>query len=40
MDKLRGDRFIVERGEGGYERGNEEVRVEGDDGVKKIWDGE
>lgn len=40
MDELRGDRFVVEGGEGGDDRGNEEVRVEGEDGVKEVRDGE
>lgn len=40
MDELFGDGVIVEGGEGGDERGEEEVRVEGEDGVKERREGE
>jgi hypothetical protein len=36
MNELFSDRFIVERGESGNERGNEEVRMKSDDRVKEF----
>lgn len=35
MDDLRGDRFIVEGRKGVDERGDKEVRVKGEDGLKE-----
>ena len=35
MRELSGDRLVVEGGEGGEERGEEEVRVESEKGLKK-----
>ena len=40
MRELSGDRLVVEGGEGGEERGEEEVRVESEKGLKEVRDGE
>lgn len=40
MRELSGDRLVVEGGEGGEERGEEEVRVESEKGLKEVRDRE
>lgn len=40
MRELSGDMFVVEGGKGNNERGDEEVRVESEKGLKEVRDGE